>query len=127
MLVGSGEVFSSGVDLKAIPNDLYRAIPFIGVPFDKPVIAAFHGWCFRGAMVLTFMCDLLNAAEGAMFSHPEVKIGFSGGLISNLASGIPHKLTMKILLTGEAISAEPAYEVGCLNKITPTQNVMTTA
>ena len=70
VLVGSGEVFSSGVDLKAIPNDLYRAIPFIGVPLDKPVIAAFRGWCFGGAMVLTTICDLLVAAEDAMFSYP---------------------------------------------------------
>ena len=60
VLVGSGEVFSSGVDLKAIPNDLYRAILFIGVPWDKPVIAAFREWCFGGAMDLTTMCDFLG-------------------------------------------------------------------
>jgi enoyl-CoA hydratase/carnithine racemase len=65
------------------------------------------------------MCDLLVATQSAKFSYPEVKVGFSGGLISTLAVRIPHKIAMELLLTGEAIDAERAYEVGYVNKITP--------
>ena len=78
-------------------------------------------------MVLTTMCDLLVAADNAKFSYPEVKIGFSGGLISNLASRIPHKIAMELLLTGEPITAQRAYEVGYVNKITPPEGVMKAA
>ena len=96
VVAGNGRAFSAGADLNAIPHDLYRAIPGIGVSVDKPVVAAVQGWCVGGGMVLTTMCDLMVAADDAMFSYPEVKIGFSGGLISNLASRIPHKIAMEL-------------------------------
>ncbi len=127
VLAGNGRAFSAGADLKAIPHDLYRAIPSIGVPVDKPVVAAVQGWCVGGGMVLTTMCDLMVAAEDAMFSYPEVKIGFSGGLISNLATRIPHKIAMELLLTGEAITAQRAYDVGYVNKLTPADQVLEAA
>jgi len=94
---------------------------------DKPVVAAVQGWCVGGGMVLTTMCDLMVAADDAMFSYPEVKIGFSGGLISNLASRIPHKIAMELLLTGEPITAQRAYEVGYVNKLTPADEVLSAA
>ena len=127
ILTGDGTSFSAGADLKAIPHDLFRAIPSIGLPVDKPVVAAVKGWCVGGGMVLTTMCDILIAAEDALFSYPEVKIGFSGGLISTLACRIPHKIAMDLLLTGDPITAERAYEVGYVNKLVPADDVMDTA
>ena len=127
VIAGNGRAFSAGADLNAIPHDLYRAIPGVGVPVDKPVVAAVQGWCVGGGMVLTTMCDLMVAADDAMFSYPEVKIGFSGGLISNLASRIPHKIAMELLLTGEPITAQRAFEVGYVNKLTPTDDVLAAA
>jgi enoyl-CoA hydratase len=117
VLRGEGRAFSAGADLKAIPHDLYRGIPGVGVAVDKPVVAAVQGWCVGGGMVLTTMANILVCAEDAMFSYPEVKIGFSGGLISTLAARIPHKIAMDLLLTGDAITAQRAYEVGYVNKL----------
>ena len=125
--MGEGRAFSAGADLKAIPHDLYRGIPGVGVPVDKPVVAAVQGWCVGGGMVLTTMADILVAAEDAMFSYPEVKIGFSGGLISALATRIPHKIAMDLLLTGDAITAERAYEVGYVNKLVAQADLMAAA
>ncbi|MAI46927.1 MAG: enoyl-CoA hydratase [Hyphomicrobiaceae bacterium TMED74] len=128
VLTGSGEkAFSAGADLKNVPHDLYRAIPSIGVPVDKPVIGAVAGWCIGGGMVLTTMCDILICADNTTFSYPEVKIAFSGGLISNLASRIPHKLAMELLLVGDNMSVQRAYEVGYVNKIVPVAELMPTA
>ena len=127
VIAGNGRAFSAGADLHAIPHDLYRAIPGVGVPVDKPVVAAVQGWCVGGGMVLTTMCDVMVAADDAMFSYPEVKIGFSGGLISNLASRIPHKIAMELLLTGKPITAQRAYEVGYVNKLAPTDEVLAAA
>ena len=109
--------FSAGADLTAVPHDLWRGIPGVGVAVDKPVVAAVRGWCVGGAMVLTTMADLLVAADDAKFSYPEVKVGFSGGLIATLADRIPHKIAMELLLLGETIDARRAYEVGYVNRV----------
>lgn len=127
VLAGEGRAFSAGADLKNIPHDLFRAIPSVGVPVDKPVVAAVQGWCVGGGMVLTTMCDILVAADDAMFSYPEVKIGFSGGLISTLACRIPHKIAMDLLLTGDPITAQRAFDVGYVNKLVAAEDLMDAA
>ncbi|MEK9754743.1 MAG: enoyl-CoA hydratase-related protein [Rhodospirillaceae bacterium] len=127
LLRGEGRAFSAGADLKAIPHDLYRGIPSVGVPVDKPVVAAVQGWCVGGGMVLTTMADIVVATDDAMFSYPEVKIGFSGGLISTMAARIPHKIAMELLLTGDAITAARAYEVGYVNKLVAASDLMDAA
>jgi enoyl-CoA hydratase len=128
VLTGAGErAFTAGADLKALPTSLYRAIPGVGVAVDKPVIGAVAGWVVGGGMVLTTMCDILIAADNARFSYPEVKVGFTGGIISNLASRIPHKIAMELLLLGEAIDARRAYEVGYVNKVVTLAELLPTA
>ncbi len=94
---------------------------------DKPIVAAVAGWCIGGGMVLTTMCDLMICADTAKFSYPEVKVGFSGGLITNLVTRIPHKVAMELLLLGETIDAKRAYEVGYANKIVPVAELKATA
>jgi enoyl-CoA hydratase/carnithine racemase len=128
VLTGAGDkAFSAGADLRNPPSDLYRGIPGIGVPVDKPVVAAVAGHCVGGGMVLTTMCDLTIAAENAKFSYPEVKIGLTGGLIATLAARIPHKIAMELLLVGETIDAKRAYEVGYVNRIVPVAELMPAA
>jgi enoyl-CoA hydratase/carnithine racemase len=78
-------------------------------------------------MVLTTMADILIAAHDAQFSYPEVKVGFSGGLIATLAARIPHKVAMELLLMGEVISAERAYQVGYVNRVVPAGELDATA
>ena len=128
VLTGAGDkAFTAGADLKAPPTSLYRGIPGVGVPVDKPVIGAVAGWVVGGGMVLTTMCDLLIAADNARFSYPEVKVGFTGGIISGLANRIPHKIAMELLLLGEPIDAKRAYEVGYVNKVVPVAELMPSA
>jgi len=128
VLTGAGDkAFTAGADLKAPPANLYRGIPGVGVPVDKPVIGAVAGWVVGGGMVLTTMCDILIAADNARFSYPEVKVGFTGGIISALATRIPHKIAMEMLLVGEPIDARRAYEVGYVNKVVALAELMPTA
>jgi len=128
VLTGAGEkAFTAGADLNAPPSNLYRGIPGVGVAVDKPLIGAVAGWVVGGGMVLTTMCDILLAADNARFSYPEVKVGFTGGIIGNLASRIPHKIAMELLLLGEAIDAQRAYEVGYVNKVVPLAALLPTA
>lgn len=128
VLTGTGDkAFTAGADLKAPPSDLYRAVPGVGVAVDKPVVGAVAGWVVGGGMVLTTMCDLLVAADNARFSYPEVKVGFTGGIITAIATRIPHKVAMELLLLGEPIDARRAYEVGYVNKVVPVAELMPAA
>ena len=97
ILTGSGErAFSAGADLSEA-GDLWPFIPGIGIDVDKPVIAAVHGHCIGGAVVLVTFCDLCIAADNTRFSYPESKVGVSGGLITSLAARIPHKVAMEFM------------------------------
>ena len=128
VLIGAGDkAFCAGADLQNPPRGLYHGIPGVGVAVDKPVIAAVAGWCIGGGMVLTTMCDLMICADTARFSYPEVKVGFSGGLITNLVTRIPHKIAMELLLLGETIDARRAYEAGYANRVVPLAELRATA
>ncbi len=121
VLTGAGEkAFSVGKDLeyKAFP-EYRRFVPGCDIEVRKPIIAAVSGWCIGGAITLVQMADLCVASETTKFTYPEAKLGFAGGLIAGLVSRIPHKVAMELMLLGEEISAERAYQVGLVNKLTP--------
>ncbi|HVB17062.1 MAG TPA: enoyl-CoA hydratase-related protein [Stellaceae bacterium] len=111
-----GRAFSSGADVTDLP-ELWRCVPTVGITTQKPIIAAVSGWCIGGGLVIAMMCDLLVAAENARFSYPEGKVGITGGMIAGLAARIPHKIAMEMMLLGEPISAERAYQAGLANRI----------
>jgi enoyl-CoA hydratase/carnithine racemase len=113
-----GRAFSAGADVTDLP-ELWRCVPTVGIVTDKPIIAAVGGWCIGGGLVMAMMCDLLVAADTARFSYPEGKIGITGGMIAALAGRIPHKIAMELMLLGEPISAQRAYEAGLANRVVP--------
>ena len=72
ILTGAGEkAFCAGSDIKEIARTgrmvstetLMRAIPGVGIPLDKPVIGALHGFCVGMGMTLALHCDLRLAAR----------------------------------------------------------------
>ena len=120
VLRGAGErAFSVGADVKSPPRELWQGVPGIGVALDKPVIAAVHGWCIGGAYVIVQMCDLVVAADSAVFKYPEAQLGFTGGLIASAVARIPHKVAMEFMLLGEDFDAERALQAGMVNKVVP--------
>ncbi|MGO3133232.1 MAG: enoyl-CoA hydratase/isomerase family protein [Alcaligenes sp.] len=119
VLAGAGnDAFSAGADVNEWP-ELWRAIPTVGFETDKPIIAAVSGWCVGGALVMAMMTDLLVASESAKFSYPEAKLGFTGGIISGLASRIPHHAAMEVILLCRTLEARRAYDLGFANEIVP--------
>src|ERR1044072_3713141 len=98
---GGGGV-SAGHDVTDL-REFWRCVPTVGIPTEKPIIAAVRGWCIGGGLVMAMTCALLVAAEDAKFSYPEGKVGITGGMIAGLAARIPHKIAMEIMLLGEPI------------------------
>jgi len=120
ILTGAGDkAFTAGANLKDIPHDLWRAVPGAGVKVEKPVIVATAGAVVGGGLVFVQMADLAVAAENTVFSYPEAKVGYSGGLVSSLAARIPLKIAMELLLLGGSIDAKRAYEAGLVNRVVP--------
>jgi enoyl-CoA hydratase/carnithine racemase len=127
VLTAAGDrAFSVGADLSD-PPDIWPFAPGVGVHVDKPVLAAVNGVCVGGAFILVQFCDLCVMSEDATFVYPEAKIGLSGGLISSLASRMPHKLAMEFMMLGEPMTAARAYEAGLVNRVTPADGLMETA
>lgn len=119
VITGSGDkAFSGGADITDLP-ELWRCIPTVGITTEKPIIAATAGWVVGGALVMHMLCDLAVAADNTRFSYPEAKLGFTGGMIAGLAARIPHKVAMEVMLCGQILDAQRAYEVGLVNKVVP--------
>ena len=118
ILTHAGAHFTGGADIKGPPEDFPACVPNIGVPMQKPLIAAVGGWVVGGGMVILQMCDLCVAADDAKFMFPEAKVGFTGAAIAGLAARIPHKIAMELMLVGNAISAERMYQAGLVNQLT---------
>src|SRR5438874_13228902 len=127
VLTGAGEkAFCAGSDIKEINRTgrmvtteiLLRAIPGVGMPLDKPVIAALHGYCIGMGMTLALHCDLRLAARDTLLGYPEVKHGMISAVSAlHLPHVIPSARALEMLLLARNISADEAMRMGLLNAI----------
>lgn len=127
VLTGSGGTFSAGMDLKAFAGGQTPILPGRGLGgltravVVKPLIAAVEGWALGGGFELALACDLIVAAENATFGFPEVKRGLiagEGGVV-RLPHRLPHHVAMRLLLTGDPITAPAAQQYGLLAELAP--------
>ncbi len=119
--------FSVGADVKDLPANMWHAVPGLGVELDKPVIAATSGWVVGGGFVLVQMADMCVASETTRFLYPEAKIGTTAGGISSLMARMPHKIAMEFILAGDELTAQRAYDIGFVNRLTPPGEHVTAA
>jgi enoyl-CoA hydratase/carnithine racemase len=127
VLVGAGErAFCAGSDIKEINRTgrmvttdiLMRAIPGVGIPLLKPVIAALHGYCIGMGMTLALHCDLRLAAKDTVLGYPEVKHGMISAVSAmHLPQVMPSAYAMEMLLMARNITAEEALRWGLLNAV----------
>jgi enoyl-CoA hydratase len=120
ILTAAGDdVFTAGADLNDPPPHFWQAVPNVGVPVSKPIIAAVSGLVVGAGVTMVAMSDLCVAAENTRFIYPEAKVGVALGLVSSIATRIPQKLVMELLLIGDAVGAERAYQGGLVNRVVP--------
>ncbi|MFC1437736.1 enoyl-CoA hydratase-related protein [Streptacidiphilus sp. N1-10] len=135
VLTGAGDrAFCAGGDLKEMvetglrepPRDMFP-LPYDTVELSKPTIAAVNGAAFAGGWMLAQACDLCVASTSATFAVSEVKVGRSSPWASPLIHMIPQRIMMEILLTGRPITAQRAYEIGLVNRVSDPETLMDTA
>ena len=128
ILTAAGDdIFTAGADLNDPPPHFWQAVPNIGVPVSKPIITAVSGPVIGAGVTIVAMSDLCVAAEGTRFIYPEAKVGVALGLVSSIATRIPQKLVMELLLLGDPVTAERAYQVGLVNRVVPVGQQVTVA
>ena len=134
ILTGAGqESFSAGNDLKYMGSGNPIWIPkagFAGMTSRtdrvKPVIAAVNGLALGGGLEIAMACDIIVAADHALFGLPEVKVGlFAGaGGVQRLSRQIGIKPAMEMMLTGQPISCEKALALGLINYAVPSEQLL---
>jgi enoyl-CoA hydratase/carnithine racemase len=136
VIAANGPAFSSGHDLKELTAhraDADRGRTYFAqmmsrcsammqaiVDLPKPVIAAVQGVATAAGCQLVASCDLAVASQNATFATPGVDIGlFCSTPMVALSRNVPRKQAMEMLLTGEAITASRAREIGLINSVVP--------
>ncbi|MFI6253607.1 enoyl-CoA hydratase [Streptomyces sp. NPDC051016] len=85
----------------------------------KPSIAAVQGRCIAGGLMLCWPCDLIVAAEDALFSDPVVTMGIGGVEYHGHTWELGPRKAKEILFTGRPLTAEEAERVGMVNQVVP--------
>jgi enoyl-CoA hydratase len=139
ILTGTGDkAFCAGVDVKEFLPLMRKttnmkwqrpAAILRGLDLWKPLIAACNGLTLGGGLELSLACDIMIAAENAVFGLPEVKVGIipGGGGSQRLPRTIPRRLAAEMLFTGRTIDAREAYRIGLVNRVVPLAELMTEA
>lgn len=135
VLTGAGDkAFSAGMDLKAFATGEFPITDkgFGGLTkrdFPKPLIAAVNGSALAGGFEMMISCDMVVAADHALFGIPEATRGLiagAGGLI-RLPKRVPLTLAYEMALTGDPMDAPRAYELGLVNRVVPGVEVLNVA
>jgi enoyl-CoA hydratase/carnithine racemase len=129
---GSGRAFCAGFDLGDFQDpdprwssrdgaDLGRRMAEAITNMTALTIAAVHGRCVGGGVVLASACDLRVAAEDAIFSIPEVDLGIplAWGGIPRLVRELGPALTKELVLTCREFGAAEAAALRFVNRVVP--------
>ena len=138
VLTAKGKVFCAGADIKekaalaGEPADYVRANRLTRDGFfsildsSKPVIAAVQGAALGAGCVLAACCDMIFAAETAVFGLPEIDVGQGGGA-SFMQRILPPSKVRRMMLTGERVPAAEFYRLGAVEACLPGAELMPAA
>tara|TARA_R110002072_G_scaffold89232_3_gene199852 strand:+ start:32803 stop:33573 length:771 start_codon:yes stop_codon:yes gene_type:complete len=137
IITGAGDrAFCAGNDLKyqASGGEMFPVPAGFGgltARFDnpKPIIAAVNGIAMGGGFEIALACDLIIAAENAVFALPEPRVGLAAlaGGVHRLPREIGMKRAMGMLLTGRRVAPQEGKELGFVNEVVPTGEALTAA
>ncbi|MBP6111404.1 MAG: enoyl-CoA hydratase [Sphingobium sp.] len=102
-----------------LEQDAYLGLCRRWQEIPKPMIAMVQGACIAGGLMLAWVCDLIIAADNAFFQDPVVRMGVPGVEYFAHAFELPPRVARELLLLGERMPAERAYQLGMVNRIVP--------
>lgn len=92
----------------------------------KPIVAAVAGPALGGGFELALHADVIVAARSARFGLPEINVGVmpGGGATQRLVRAIGHYRAMKLMLTGEPVSADEAWRLGVVTEVVEDESLL---
>jgi methylglutaconyl-CoA hydratase len=137
VLAGAGKAFCAGGDAAWMAqtvsysdaenrrdarelSSMFRAIDAVPLP----VIGRIHGMALGGGAGLAAVCDIVIAADDAMFGFTEVKLGLIPAVVSRFVLGkIGQSAARELFLTGARFPARRALEIGLAHAVVPTSDL----
>ncbi|MEV7196253.1 enoyl-CoA hydratase [Streptomyces sp. NPDC093510] len=137
IITGSAKAFAAGADIKEMQPrdymDMYLADWF--ATWDRlgqlrtPTVAAVAGYALGGGCELAMLCDILLAADTAVFGQPEIKLGVIPGIggSQRLTRAVGKAKAMELCLTGRTMDAAEAERAGLVSRVVPADDLLTEA
>ena len=128
VLTGAGDrAFSAGADLTGLSSAAAAGLPAaLAALFEdlwavgKPTIARVRGYALAGGFGLATACDLVVAADDAVFGTPEIDLGLWPFVASvPLVRSMPPKKALELMMTGRRVGAAEAERLGFVNRVVP--------
>lgn len=127
VLEATGKVFCGGIDIGEYTAErafqlieAFHRVCLAIVEAPRPVVVVVNGPAIGGGAELAAFGDLIVATPRARFALPEITIGIFPPLASTMLPYlIGPKLALELVLTGEAVTAERAQELGLVNRLVP--------
>nr|WSW41894.1 enoyl-CoA hydratase [Streptomyces sp. NBC_01001] len=137
VLTGSAKAFAAGADIKEMQPQGYmdRYLTDWFTAWDRlgnvrtPTIAAVSGYALGGGCELAMLCDILLAADTAVFGQPEIKLGVIPGIggSQRLTRAVGKAKAMELCLTGRTMDAVEAERAGLVSRIVPAEELLAEA
>lgn len=130
VLTGAGDrAFSAGADLSGMQAgashvELHEGRGQFARFFadlwslGKPTIARVRGYCLAGGFGVALACDMVVAADDAIFGTPEVDVGIWPMMITvPLLRSMPPKTVLELMMTARRVTADEALRIGFVNRV----------
>jgi len=137
LATSNDKAFCAGADLAEVAEGGAAALMpkdggfagFVHAKRRKPWIAAIRGAALAGGCELALACDLIVASDETKFGLPEVKRGLfaAAGGVYRLPRALPRAIALELIVTGDTINAQRAYDLGLINRKVPLNQVDKTA
>jgi enoyl-CoA hydratase/carnithine racemase len=131
VLTHTGGYFTSGGDLSGYRGKPYMEFREYGLAFarlwnesmlklKKPILAVLQGHVYGGGMGLVSACDMSIATDDIRFRCAEIDVGLWPFVVTPVLSRqVGVKKALELMMSGEAISASEAKEIGLINRLAP--------
>lgn len=137
LLTGGERYFAAGADIREMAAMDWATVfeqEFAGccervAACRLPVVAAVAGYALGGGCELAEMCDIVVAADNAVFGHPEITLGSlpGAGSTQRLTRAIGKHKALDLYLTARTMGAEEAERAGLVSRVVPSERLLPTA